>query len=395
MEVRQQNAAYILHDIECNPGITNAEIAHSRGLSIPTISNIVNILKSSDMIMMAGTGESSGGRRPFQLSLYPQYQSYIGVSIAKHTIYLVLVDFTGRIREKRRIYREFEETKDYWEDVTSLIMDLQKDGTSPCRIGLALPGFVDYTRNIVLDTYTLGVPNVSLNDIYSALGNQVTVGDSGRLAGLAQIFGKTDIEDAFFVLISRRISGILLYEREVFPSKKSSLDIGTMIVDPGENTSDYGIPGSFLELCSASRVIDQAKACSSVIYYEDFFEALENGDGKFIELWDAYLKNLSVALHNIYAIYGADIVIGGEMAKFIEPFAERLRDYLRVLMTDHMQEVNLRFSIYGEYDDAYGAALEARDFHISEELPIVLKNAAANSSAQQKSAKTRRKKARH
>ena len=71
MEIRLQNALNIIDDLGCSPGITNTEIAHNRGLSIPTISNIVNILRNSSIVMTAGTGESSGGRRPVRLSLIP------------------------------------------------------------------------------------------------------------------------------------------------------------------------------------------------------------------------------------------------------------------------------------------------------------------------------------
>ena len=104
MEIRLQNAFYIINEIECNPGITNTEIAQKRGLSVPTISNIMNILKGSDIVMTTGTGESSGGRRPVQLSLNPEYQYSIGVSIARHTVYVLLIDFEGHIHEKEKHY---------------------------------------------------------------------------------------------------------------------------------------------------------------------------------------------------------------------------------------------------------------------------------------------------
>ena len=136
MEVRQQNASYILHDIECNLGITNAEIAQGRGLSVPTISNIVNILKNGDMIMTAGTGESSGGRRPFQLSLNAGYQSYVGVSIAKHTVYLVLIDFAGQILDKQRHYVDFAGTEEYWQQIAGLVSGLQEQAQGPFRKGV-------------------------------------------------------------------------------------------------------------------------------------------------------------------------------------------------------------------------------------------------------------------
>lgn len=390
MEVRKQNASYILHDIECRPGITNAEIANGRGLSIATAANIVNILKGSDMIMTVGMGESSGGRCPIQLSLNPNYHSYIGVSVARHTVYLTLIDFAGEIKEKQRHYLDFTGTREYWQQVADLIMELQEKASSPCRIGLAVPGFVDRAKNIAWGTYTLGVWQFSLDDIDEILGNKVTAGDSCRLAGLAQVFGKADYEDSFFVLLSRRISGILIHGKEVFHLEKSSFDIGSMILDPSGSTSAYGVPGSFLELCSASRIIDTAKECSKIDTLEDFFEELANGNREFIGLWDAYLKNLAIALHNISSIFGMDIVIGGEMATYIETFAKELSSFLCALTPDHPREVNLRFSVYGRYDDAYGAALEARNFDIMEELPAALKNAAA-AQIQSKPVKGRKK----
>lgn len=390
MEVRQQNASYILHDIACNPGITNGEIAQGRGLSIPTISNIVNILKGSDMIMTAGTGESSGGRRPFQLSLNAGYQSYVGVSIAKHTVYLVLVDFAGQILEKQRHYVDFAGTEEYWQKIAGLVQGLQGQ-EAPCQVGIALPGFVDKGRNIALATYTLGVSEISLDYICELLERRVVMGDSCRLAGLAQMFGKREFRDSFFVLLSRRISGILIQGKEFSHMKRSSLDIGSMILDPNGATSAYGIPGSFLELCSASRIMDMAKECSKADTLDDFFAELANGNQELEGIWRAFLKNLSVALHNISSIFGVDIVIGGEMAKYIEPFATELGEYLHRLTPDHDWKVELYFSGYGEYDDAYGAALEARDFQIGEQLPVILKNAAASQVQAKPKTRTRRR----
>lgn len=382
MEVRQQNALNILHDIECNPGITNAEIAQSRGLSIPTISNIVNIMKSSNMIVAAGTGESSGGRRPLQLSLNGGYQSYIGVTIAKHTVYLVLIDFEGVIHEKQRFYLDFAGTKEYWQEIAGMIEDFRKKTEVPCKVGLALPGFVDYSRNMIYDTYTLGVSDVSLNDIHEILGEDVTIGDSCRLAALAQVFGKDDYNDTFFVLLSRRISGILIHGNEIFQLKRSSMDIGSMILDSTGQTSKYGLPGSFLELCTASRIIDILKESTNNVKYEEFFAEIDNGNQKYIALWDEYLKNLTIALHNIFSVFCVDIVLGGEMAKYIEPDAQKMDHFLEELVPGGRRDTTLRFSTYGEYDDAFGAALEARSMHIAGTLPEILKNAAMSAPVQ-------------
>lgn len=384
IEVRLNNAINILYEIECHSGITNAEIAQKRGLSSPTISNIVNILKGSDILVAAGTGESSGGRRPLQLSLNSDFQNYIGVSIAKHTLYITRIDFAGVIHEKELIYKDFEASKTYWEEIRQIIKDFEAKTGVPCKCGLALPGFVDIAANVVEDTQTLGVSKLSLNDIYDVFGPEVTVGDSCYLAGTAQVFGKDDYQDSCFVLLSRRISGTVFRGNEIIKMKKSSMDIGTMILDPYAQTSKYGLPGSFLELCSASKIIDILKESSKDIIYDNFFKEIENGNEKYSAMWDEYLKHLTFALHNIFAFFGIDIVIGGEMAKYIEAYEYKLEAYLEKMVPGGGGDARLRFSTYGEYDEAYGAALEARSRHIQEMLPDILKNAAASALEQSK-----------
>lgn len=374
MAIRLQNALNIINELECNAEITNTEIAHKRNLSIPTISNIVNILKSSNIVMTAGTGESSGGRKPNYLTLNPDHQDHIGVSIAKHTVYLLHIDFAGHICEKEKYYIQFRDDDTYWSEINDLIRKMQPHKDSLCDIGIALPGFVDLEEKIVSGTDTLGVSTVSLENIYKTIGEHVVVDDSCSLAAKAQIFGKQYVDDSFFVLLSRRVSGTLIYDRSIFKFKTSSIDIGAMLIDPVNENAE----STFYELCSASRIIDYLKLNNySVSYYEEFFEEMQNGNIEFEKLWDDYLRKLAIALYNIYSIFKVNVVIGGEMAKYIAPYTQKLNDYVNALHLEHMQSARIQCSGYGEYDDAYGAALEARANFMRKELPEILKNAAS------------------
>lgn len=387
MEIRLQNAFYIINEIECNPGITNTEIARKRGLSVPTISNIMNILKSGDIVMTTGTGESSGGRKPVQLSLNPEYQYSIGVSIARHTVYLSLIDFEGHIHEKEKHYIQFEENDGYWHLIDSLIKSMQEKAPVPCGVGIAFPGFVDHEQKIISDTHSLGVPELSLESIYSVLGEHVSIGDSCRLAAMAQVFANTNAEDNFFILLSRRVSGVLIHDRSIFNLKVSSLDIGSMILDSNKKDGTYGTSGSFSGLCSASTIIEILKKNYTISSYEELFEEIQKGSIEFEKIWDCYLYNLAIALFNIYAIFKVDIVIGGEMAKYIEPYTQKLKDYISTLSSGNVQNIKIHCSIYGEYDDAYGAALETRSICLRNKLPEIFKNYVVTAPARKKGGK--------
>ncbi len=376
MEVRQQNALYIMRDIECFPGITIAEIAKNREVSVATVSNIVNLLKAGGFITAAGAAVSSGGRRPVQLSVSADYQKYLGVSVAGHTVYLVLTDFAGTILKKERFYREYAGTKEYWSGVAALAEEFCGEAYASCLTGIALPGFVDEERGIVTGTETLGVPVVLLEDVRAAFGEDVSVGDAGMLAGLAQTFGKADYPDSFFILLSRRISGFPIRSDELIRTGGSGVDVGAMILDPRGTTRDYGIPGSFLELCSASRIIDLMKRRGAAeAGYEAFFRDIAGGNEEYRALWDEYLGYLALALCNLRAAYGIGLVIGGEMAGYISEYAEELEKKAAAFAPAHGRNVSVSFSSWGEYDDACGAALAARHEHVTGLIPTLMKGA--------------------
>ena len=380
MEIRLQNALNIINDLECHPGITSTEIAHNRSLSVPTISNIVSILKNNDIVMTTGTGASSGGRKPVCLSLNPRCRYSIGVSIARHTVYLLLMDFAGHIYEKERFYIQFEDTDAYWYEIRGLIDKMQEKASVECSVGIALPGFVYEGQSFASDTYTLGKPMVALDNIYRIVGENISIDDSCRLAAMAQVFGKSMAEDNFFVLLSRRVSGILICDRNIVRLKASSIDVGAMLILSGYEDFEKMKAGSVYEFCSASRIVEYLKKNTGLTGYDEFFEEIRRGNTSFLEIWDSYLKDLSMAIYNIYSIFKVTVVIGGEMANYIEPYASQLETYVKALSPKAMDKFRLKCSIYGEYDDAFGAALLARAFFMKRRLPEILKNAAALSS---------------
>lgn len=72
------------------------------------------------------------------------------------------------------------------------------------------------------------------------------------------------------------------------------------------------------------------------------------------------------------------------MARYIAPYTERLNSYVQALAPEQLTHFQLKCSIYGEYDDAYGAALEARGLFLRDRLPEFLKNGASSSPENQK-----------
>ena len=54
----------------------------------------------------------------------------------------------------------------------------------------------------------------------------------------------------------------------------------------------------------------------------EFFRLLKEGDIKAKELWEEYLDNLSLAVHNIRMLFDGNVILGGYIGSHIEEHME-------------------------------------------------------------------------
>ncbi len=106
--------------------------------------------------------------------------------------------------------------------------------------------------------------------------------------------------------------------------------------------------------------------------FRSFFQALNNGNEHYLQLWNEYLDHLAVGIHNIHAVFGINVVVGGEMANYLPPYFEELCCRIDRLSALVPAKDYLLFSEYGRFDSAIGAALDARKEYIRTNLPILL-----------------------
>ena len=74
-------------------------------------------------------------------------------------------------------------------------------------------------------------------------------------------------------------------------------------------------------------------------------------------LLDDYLRHLAIGIHNIRLALDCDVVLGGFMAKFLEPYLPQLRDQLAQLDPFDAAGAYLHLSRYPKHAALIGAAL--------------------------------------
>ncbi len=101
---------------------TLPELAKALGLSVPTITKLVEELSSMGIITERGKLETNGGRHPILYGLNPESCYFAGVDINNNSVCIGLINFCGEMVEKQTtIPYNFENTPDSLDHLCDII----------------------------------------------------------------------------------------------------------------------------------------------------------------------------------------------------------------------------------------------------------------------------------
>ena len=96
-----------------------------------------------------------------------------------------------------------------------------------------------------------------------------------------------------------------------------------MTLHPGGKTCYCGKQGCVDAYCSASNLADLENG-----KLERFFEKLEAGNVRYQEIWQRYLDDLALVVDNLRMAFDCDVILGGYVGSFMEPYMEKLKERL-------------------------------------------------------------------
>lgn len=93
---RTKTRGMVLDLIRAARSISRVELVGATGLTAPTISEVVRELMVDGLVVEAGLGASTGGKRPMLVQLNPSARYSVGVQLERNTCVIVVVDLAGR-----------------------------------------------------------------------------------------------------------------------------------------------------------------------------------------------------------------------------------------------------------------------------------------------------------
>jgi len=135
--------------------LSRTEVAEVSDFSRGKITSVVGQLIDREILIEAGDGDSSGGRRPRLLNFNPDYGYVAGIDLGATSVSIVLADFTG---DQLKRYDEDLDVRDgpeliinpIIEVIQSMLTSVGADANQLLGIGFGVPGPVEFSTGLLI-----------------------------------------------------------------------------------------------------------------------------------------------------------------------------------------------------------------------------------------------------
>lgn len=330
--------------------LSRAELARLTFLSKPTISSVVADLVAEGIIVEGGTGESTGGRRPIMLHLGGTMKLVAGIEIDLTLCRFVLVTLAGQTL--RQTTRPTPASADdlpatIIAGLATLLGTRRRETLLGC--GLAIPGVVDHTRDVVSFAGRPGWRDLPLrSQLATQLGRPVLITDRGKAAGLGEMWalGQRRRDDLIYLYLGHGIAGAMLFDGSLrLGQGHTAGEIGHMVVDPNGPACSCGRRGCLEAHIATSALLARARslidaqtapALAAIVQADSddaaltaLGDAANAGEPLALNVVAYAARWLALALGNlINALNPAVIILGGPLAGWGAPLLNAIEQHL-------------------------------------------------------------------
>jgi glucokinase-like ROK family protein len=269
-DLRSRNTHFLLHLIQTDGPISQADLARRSGLSPSTVSGIIQPLIENSLLVATGKNTNQGmGRRASLLSFNRDTLMTVGVVIEPDKCEIALVDFAGTVIGSTDLafcppYQPEQIAEIIQDKLGKLLQEYDIQRSAIVGIGMALPGMIDGEMGTVNAAVNLGWSNIPLKKI---IEKKLKIPVSIENVGKAKIATETiwgtgvDCNNIVLIEIGSGIGGGAVIDGHLLKGATySAAEIGhTSLVYDGP-TCQCGLQGCWEVLCSGPAIRNRIKS---------------------------------------------------------------------------------------------------------------------------------------
>lgn len=308
------------------PGCSKQEIADSLNFSMPTVHQNLNELTQAGLVRIDGVGESTGGRRPLQLTINENAHFSVGISVTDDHFRIIAANLRlDEIAYQKYPHPHCNNMKEMGNflaaDLENFLNRFGLNREKLLGVGIALPAIFNTDRTCVITAPTLNLRDQSIRPLICSIPYPVAVCNDATSGGYAEWYVQQDSDCMAYISLEGGVGGAILVNGVPYTGLNGrSGEFGHICVQPEGLSCKCGLRGCLEAYCSSDRI-----STDLGISVKQFFAGLEAGNLAYQTLWKDYLNHLASALATIRMVFDCRIVLGGYVAQYLTPFLKELR----------------------------------------------------------------------
>jgi predicted NBD/HSP70 family sugar kinase len=334
--MRNMNYRAVVEFLAANGPRSRAEIADQLQLSRPSVSRVVEVLRTVGLVEEGRRIVTKAGRPQILLHINPIAGVVAGVSVRPKRIGVQLADLNRTMLQQAEVTPK-ENADELADQVADLIRDTHQRTVAQAPLAavvIGISGVWDEERRLVHSAPNLpALEGVDfLAKLKRCLGravllNTVQLDNDVNYAALGELFdGAAQGQDSFFYLnLGSGVGGGLVVRGSLYRGSQGFAgEVGYLLVE--RNCRDYRLE----ELLSRHVLAARAAALGLEGDAGALFSHALCGHAGAEAVVDEVCRDLGVALCSIVATFNPSlIVIGGSVGRHLNPFLPQLKGFLR------------------------------------------------------------------
>lgn len=314
-EVKRYNKNRIYRFLLEAERTTKQELALALGLSMPTVLQNTRELEEAGLLTTAGCYASTGGRKAQAIVPVRDAAVSVGLDLTRNHVSLVLADLCGGILKHARIALPFAETEEYITALRSFVDGFLTD--VPQKLlgaAIIIPGIVTQDGTAIVHSHVLGLLG-HFSELEQLFDCPVRFFNDSNAAAFAEFHGLQT--RAVYVSLSNSVGGAVYEGKLVEGDHCRAGEFGHMTLVPEGRRCYCGQSGCADAYLAASVLAGNDRL-------EAFFDQVAASNTTARNCFSHYLEHLAVLVNNLRMAFDCDVLLGGYVGGFLEPYWEEI-----------------------------------------------------------------------
>jgi len=390
--IPSSKAKEIFQFIRRTDEISKLDLLQYSGLTVSTLTRVLEELTALGLIAECGFGASTGGRRPILYRVVPDYGYAFGLDISRTSSRLVMLDMAGNkldtcewemtaLMTPEYLLAEVAKQINHWAGKHKLSPD------KVLGLGIGAVGPLDRFEGVILQPSFFPSPgweDVSIvNDLERQLNMPVMLDNGANTAIRAEAWANRarDVRHMLYVHVGIGLRSAMMSEGKlIYGAVDMEGSLGQMIIQadgipPRTGNGNYGCLESYATVYAIEReanalvrmgrrsLLEQIAGASSTISYAHIMEAMRRRDPLATEIVTQAATYFGIGLANLLnVLHPEKVVLGGPLMNTNDLFFYTATQ-TAIRKTYHYPQYQVMFSkgSYGDEALAIGAAFMILD----------------------------------